>query len=98
MSMRSSQSRGSDLVTSINIGSILNKRDEVEAMTLQQPPAVIAFIQTCLIRDVHDADACIPGYAVYRAERTDPRQGGIASFDRNGISVSHVRRFVDLHR
>ena len=67
--------------------------DEIHSNTNFIP--FFALTETHLNNDHFDAEISIVNYAVYRSDRKDRRQGGVALYIHNSLTVNSVERFSD---
>ena len=60
-----------------NIRSVMNKRDELEELAARESPSLIALTETWLNADVMDSEIAVPGYSIFRCDRSTRNGGGV---------------------
>ena len=65
------------LIIQTNIRSVMNKRDELESLAAIESPSVIALTETWLHAEVADSEVTLPGYTIYRCDRSVRGGGGV---------------------
>ena len=73
-----------------NARSLFNKISLLSAYALSNHPDLIAITETWANTDTPDGFYSLPGYTLYRADRTDKRGGGVMLFVSEAIASSEV--------
>jgi len=71
----------------INARSLLNKRDEMQALSETTNAAVLGVTESWLDDSIPDAEVAIPGYVLQRNDR-DRNGGGVCMYIRNNIAFN----------
>ena len=79
-----------------NIRSLRGKMDELNILVSHCPNLhILAFTETWLDNSISDGEVSLPGYSIFRSDRTNGRGGGIAVYVKETLSV--IRR-ADLEK
>lgn len=70
-----------------NIRSIKNKFEELSTVVLTHNQDINVFVETWLTNDVVDESIYIPGYTIFRKDRSYKKGGGIIIYLRNTLKV-----------
>ena len=71
-----------------NVRSLLNKIDELTALSQNVDPSIMALSETWLKPDVPDSIVNVPGYDLFRQDRERRLGGGVAVFFRPELNVT----------
>ncbi|XP_068734542.1 uncharacterized protein [Montipora capricornis] len=74
-----------------NIQSLHGKMDELNILVLHCPNLhILAFTESLLDNSISNGEVSLPGYSIFRSDRTNRRGGGIAIYVKETLSV--IRR------
>ena len=78
-----------------NCRSLLPKIDELRVLAVDSRPDVIALVETWLDQDIRESEVAIPGYGLYRRDRSR-RGGGLALYVSECLCVKNLFSCADL--
>ena len=79
----------------LNIQSLLPKLDELKIYLLDPKIGVVSLNETWLNDTVEDAEVAVPGFTIFRNDRTTAGHGGVALYVRNELQPVLLSELLD---